>query len=360
MIRKKFKQRGDGLGRARYAAARTSRGSRICSTSSPSQPGGRSTSWRGSTTAPATDSSRRTSARPSSSSSRRSRSATASCAPTRGSCGGCSRSERRRHARRRRRRSSRCTSEWGSSRPREAGLRPRRRSSRSRSSRASLHYTDAEPVAVFLVSAAALGGLAWAVGVATESVGARFGPAVTGVLQSTLGNLPGALHRPLRAHRRRGRGRTDLDHRLAVRERAARARLRDRRRRPRARGRHDALRRPAAERHRDAPAAGRLHHRRCSGSPIRSATARAAPGRDLGRSEPSVLSVYAVWLWSYLRTPGEEPAIEEPSHGCLLLRAGVVILAAAGVGAAFVSDWFVAHSTPPWRRSGSRRRSPGS
>ena len=33
-------------------------------------------------------------------------------------------------------------------------------------------------------------GLAWLVGVATESVGARFGPAVTGVLQSTLGNLP--------------------------------------------------------------------------------------------------------------------------------------------------------------------------
>src|SRR4029077_13619853 len=36
----------------------------------------------------------------------------------------------------------------------------------------------------------ALGGIAWLVGVATESVGARFGPAVTGALQSTLGNLP--------------------------------------------------------------------------------------------------------------------------------------------------------------------------
>jgi Ca2+:H+ antiporter len=53
-----------------------------------------------------------------------------------------------------------------------------------------LHYTDAPPVAVFVLSGAALGGVAWAIGIATESVGARYGPAVTGVLQSTLGNLP--------------------------------------------------------------------------------------------------------------------------------------------------------------------------
>ena len=53
-----------------------------------------------------------------------------------------------------------------------------------------LHYAEAEPVAVFVVSAAALGGLAWAIGIGTESVGAHFGPAVTGVLQTTLGNLP--------------------------------------------------------------------------------------------------------------------------------------------------------------------------
>ena len=36
----------------------------------------------------------------------------------------------------------------------------------------------------------ALAGLAWVVSVATETVGHRYGPAVTGVLQSTLGNLP--------------------------------------------------------------------------------------------------------------------------------------------------------------------------
>jgi Ca2+/H+ antiporter len=46
-----------------------------------------------------------------------------------------------------------------------------------------LHFADAEPVIVFVVAAAALGGLAWAISIATESVGERFGPAVTGALQ---------------------------------------------------------------------------------------------------------------------------------------------------------------------------------
>ncbi len=55
---------------------------------------------------------------------------------------------------------------------------------------AVLHFAHVEPVAVFVVAGAALGGLAWVISIATESVGDRFGPAVTGALQSTLGNLP--------------------------------------------------------------------------------------------------------------------------------------------------------------------------
>ena len=42
----------------------------------------------------------------------------------------------------------------------------------------------------FVVATAALAGLAWIVSFATGQVGERFGPAVTGILQSTLGNLP--------------------------------------------------------------------------------------------------------------------------------------------------------------------------
>ena len=53
-----------------------------------------------------------------------------------------------------------------------------------------LHFADADPIVVFVVAAIALGGLAWAISIATESVGERYGPAVTGALQSTLGNLP--------------------------------------------------------------------------------------------------------------------------------------------------------------------------
>jgi Ca2+:H+ antiporter len=45
-------------------------------------------------------------------------------------------------------------------------------------------------LAVFIVSTVALAGLAWLVSLATEAVGEHFGPAVTGVLQSSLGNLP--------------------------------------------------------------------------------------------------------------------------------------------------------------------------
>src|SRR5215216_5546978 len=106
------------------------------------------------------------------------------------SCGVCLRRERRRPARPAHRLSRPCTSAWalfGLSRRTAAlfcgilalcvvtGV---------------LHFADAEPVAVFLTAAAALAGLAWAIGIATESVGSRFGPALTGALQSTLGNLP--------------------------------------------------------------------------------------------------------------------------------------------------------------------------
>ncbi|HLB22227.1 MAG TPA: hypothetical protein VK605_08940, partial [Solirubrobacteraceae bacterium] len=42
----------------------------------------------------------------------------------------------------------------------------------------------------FAIATVALAGLAWIVSFATEQLGERFGPAVTGMLQSTLGNLP--------------------------------------------------------------------------------------------------------------------------------------------------------------------------
>jgi Ca2+:H+ antiporter len=52
-------------------------------------------------------------------------------------------------------------------------------------------YTKGFPhVAAFVMAGIALAGGAWIVAVATEQVGQRFGPAATGLLQATLGNLP--------------------------------------------------------------------------------------------------------------------------------------------------------------------------
>src|SRR5213078_737693 len=55
---------------------------------------------------------------------------------------------------------------------------------------ATLHYAGAPGVPTFVAATVALAGLAWIVSFSTEQVGERFGPAVTGFLQSTLGNLP--------------------------------------------------------------------------------------------------------------------------------------------------------------------------
>src|SRR5690349_23882732 len=52
------------------------------------------------------------------------------------------------------------------------------------------HYARWTPLLAFALATVALAGLAHVVSLATEQVGERFSPAVTGVLQSTLGNLP--------------------------------------------------------------------------------------------------------------------------------------------------------------------------
>ena len=52
------------------------------------------------------------------------------------------------------------------------------------------NYGHWAPVPRFAVATLALAGLAWIVSFGTEQLGERFGPAVTGLLQSTLGNLP--------------------------------------------------------------------------------------------------------------------------------------------------------------------------
>jgi len=52
------------------------------------------------------------------------------------------------------------------------------------------NYGQWAAVPRFAIATLALAGLAWVVSFATEQLGERFGPAVTGMMQSTLGNLP--------------------------------------------------------------------------------------------------------------------------------------------------------------------------
>jgi Ca2+:H+ antiporter len=54
----------------------------------------------------------------------------------------------------------------------------------------ALHYAGVDGTVVFPIVTVALAGLAWLVAVGTDALGEHFGPGMTGVLQSTLGNLP--------------------------------------------------------------------------------------------------------------------------------------------------------------------------
>src|SRR6202050_5249364 len=52
------------------------------------------------------------------------------------------------------------------------------------------NYGTWSAVPRFAIATLALAGLAWVVSFATGQLGERFGPGVTGMMQSTLGNLP--------------------------------------------------------------------------------------------------------------------------------------------------------------------------
>jgi Ca2+:H+ antiporter len=204
-----------------------------------------------------------------------------------------------------------------------------------------LHFADVDPVAVFVVSGAALAGLAWVVAVATEAVGARFSPAVTGVLQSTLGNLP-ELFVVLFAL---SAGEVVVAQTSIVGSLLANALLvlglaivagcraaddgvmRFRRRLPNDTatllllavfmivllGLSNTIGDRASHHQTEISSIGALF----------------------------LLIVYASWLLSYLRSEQAEPAMEQPTHATLPFPAAVGLLALGGVGAALVSDWFV-------------------
>jgi Ca2+:H+ antiporter len=205
-----------------------------------------------------------------------------------------------------------------------------------------LHFADVEPVVVFVVTGAALGGLAWLIGIATESVGVRFGPAVTGALQSTLGNLP-ELFIVLFAL---SAGEVVVAQTSILGSIFANAML--------------VLGLSIVAGSIVAPGNVMRFQRRLPNDTATLLLLAIFLIVLLGQSDQlgdrasehqvtisvigavCLLAVYGAWLWSYLRAPGgREPAIEEPAHGVVPFAGAVVLLAIAGVAAALVSDWFV-------------------
>jgi Ca2+:H+ antiporter len=203
----------------------------------------------------------------------------------------------------------------------------------------TLHFAGADAVAVFVVSGLALAALAWVVSAGTEAVGARFGPATTGVLQSTLGNLPelfivlfaisaGEILVAQTAILGSLFANAFLVLGLAIIAGALHA--------------DDGVMRFKARLPNDTATLLILAVFIIALVGISHEVDDRASQHDLTISAICavlLLSVYGVWLWGYLRGPeSAEPQLEAPAFS---FRWGIVLLAAGGVGAAFVSDWFV-------------------
>ena len=216
------------------------------------------------------------------------------------------------------------------------------------------HFATDQPVLTFVLCAFALAGLAWVVGLGTESVGARFGPAIAGVLQSTLGNLPeifivvfalrageivvaqtsilGSLF---------ANGLFVLGLSIVVGARRA----------------PEGVMRFGTKLPNDTAS---LLILAVFIIVLLGLSNQVGDRASEHQTEISVIGavvlliVYAVWLRSYLRSAARGPG-GEPETGLLAFGVALPLLAAAAVGAALVSDWFVAAIEPAARTLGISR-----
>ena len=204
-----------------------------------------------------------------------------------------------------------------------------------------LHYADAPALVAFAVAAVALGGLAWVVSFTTEQVGQNFGPAVTGVLQSTLGNLPeffvvifALSHGEVVVAQFSIIGSIFANALLVLGFVIIVG----------ARASEDGIMRFSPRLPQDTATllflsifiivlvgiSAQTHDRASDDIVTISAIASVA-----------VLIVYGMWVYGYLRSePGGEASGSRPSGG-MPLRTSIGLLALGGVGAAFVSEWFI-------------------
>jgi Ca2+:H+ antiporter len=212
------------------------------------------------------------------------------------------------------------------------------------------HYSGASSVLTFAIATVALAGLAWIVSFSTEQVGERFGPAVTGLLQSTLGNLPEffivvfALSAGEIVVARTSILGSIFANALLVLGLAI-----------------------VAGYHESADGVMRFRVRLPKDNAILMLLASfvivllgiSASVGDRASHHVEAISVvgaavllvtYGVWLVDYIRSDVDQ----EPPHGAprVSITVALALLGAAGVGAAFVSDWFVTALTPAMDRLG--------
>jgi Ca2+:H+ antiporter len=202
-----------------------------------------------------------------------------------------------------------------------------------------LHYAGAADLLAFAVAGIALAGLAWVISFTTEAVGEHFGPAATGVLQSTLGNLPeffvvifALSHGEVIVAQFSIIGSIFANALLVLGFVIVVG----------ARASEDGVMRFSPRLPQDTTTLLFLSgfiivlvgisaetHDRASDDIVTISAITAA----------AVLVVYGLWIYDYLRTaPGGDAT---PRPGGLPLRTSIALLALGGVGAAFVSEWFI-------------------
>ena len=203
-----------------------------------------------------------------------------------------------------------------------------------------LHYGGADEIVAFVVAGFALAGLAWVISFTTEEVGGHFGPAVTGVLQSTLGNLPEffvvifalsagevvvaqfSIIGSIFANALLVLG-------FVIVVGAARSEDGVMRFNPRLPNDTVTLLLLSAFIIGLVGVSANTHDRASDDIVTISAIASVL-----------VLIVYGVWVWGYLRSTRDEVG-GGPPEGGPPLKASITLLAVAGLGSAFVSEWFV-------------------
>ncbi len=209
-----------------------------------------------------------------------------------------------------------------------------------------LRYTTTQHVTTFILCALALAGLAWIIAVGTESVGARFGPAVTGVLQSTLGNLP-ELFVVLFAL---SAGETVVAQTSILGSLFANALLvlglsivAG------ARAAEGGIMRFGSRLPNDTAVLTLLAVFTIVILGVSDRVGDRASHHALAISIVGalvLLAIYASWLPGYLRSDAGALAPSGDESGHVPFAAALALLAAAGVGAALVSDWFIAELDP--------------